>query len=62
MKTLINFFKKLITKRKSQKYLTINIKKEIEYETELDYNNHVVSKINKYKKKRKYIKISKFLD
>jgi hypothetical protein len=49
MRLLFNIFKKLIFGKTSQKYLTLNFKKEVEYETELDYNNHVASKINIYK-------------
>jgi hypothetical protein len=49
MKLLLLILNRLFLKRRSQKYLTLNFKKEIEYETELDYNNHVASKINIYK-------------
>lgn len=49
MKLLLLILNRLFLKRRSQKYLTLNFKKEIEYETELDYNNHVGSKINIYK-------------
>lgn len=49
MKLLLLILNKLFLKRRSQKYLTLNFKKEIEYETELDYNNHGASKINIYK-------------
>jgi hypothetical protein len=46
---IINIFKKCLAKNSSKKYLTINIKKEVEYETELDYNNRPSSQINIYK-------------
>lgn len=49
MKLLLLILNRLFLKHRSQKYLTLNFKKEIEYETELDYNNHVASKINIYK-------------